>query len=50
VRSKIFLPWIYSMNRSTEFNQNIQHTREEDKFNVEMLQDDSIRNLDSQRL
>jgi hypothetical protein len=28
VRSKIVLPWIYSMNTSTEVNQNVQHTRE----------------------
>jgi hypothetical protein len=42
VRSKIFLPWIYSMNSSTEVNQKLQRTREEDVFNVELLKDDSI--------
>jgi hypothetical protein len=30
-------------------NQDVQHTREEEKFNVELLQD-SIRNLYSRRL
>jgi hypothetical protein len=45
VRSKIFLPWIYSTDNSTERNQNKQHMREEEKFNVELLQHDSIRNL-----
>jgi hypothetical protein len=45
MRSEIFLPWKYLMDSGTEVNRNIQHTREEDKFNVELLQDDSVKNL-----
>jgi hypothetical protein len=37
-------------NSSREVNQNVQHKRKEDKFNVEQLQDDSIWNLYSRRL
>jgi hypothetical protein len=50
VRSKICLPWICSTDSSAEVNQNVQHTREEDKFNVEQLQDGSVRNLYAERL
>jgi hypothetical protein len=40
---KNVLTWIYSTNNGMEVNQNVHHTREEDKFSVELLPYDSIR-------
>jgi hypothetical protein len=50
VRAKIIFPWIYSTNSNAETNLNVQHIQEEDRIDVELFQDDSIRNLYSRRL